>query len=109
MGAQYRLGGNWHLSAQLSYLLVKTSGTITTTNTMFTTDSPVLRAYQSYYVNDVISNTLLDTTQTNLLTATNSLLRQTAALRGGSLGTFVRRLDAELNPVVVSVSVGYSF
>lgn len=106
-GAQMKLSEKWHLSAQVAYLYLKTKGTITTTNTTFTTDSPVLRAYTTPEVKDAIVETAL--TLETLQRGVNSLLAQTAAARGGNLGTYVRTIEGDFRPLVFSVSFGYSF
>jgi outer membrane protein W len=100
-GMQYQLGRRIHLKLTLGYVDVKTTGTLTTRDTMLSSRSPVLQDYPPP-VNLIASN---PATQGIL----DSLIRDVARSRGGTLGTYERKIDSKLDPYVALLSVGYSF
>ncbi|MCW7540260.1 hypothetical protein OOT46_20715 [Aquabacterium sp. A7-Y] len=100
-GAQYALTERLHVKLTLGYVRVRTTATMTTSNTMLSGSSPVLNDYP-YPVNQIPSDEVSRE-------AMDNLVEQVAAGRGGSLGTFRREIKSELDPYVVLLSVGYSF
>ncbi|WP_238947756.1 OmpW/AlkL family protein [Caldimonas brevitalea] len=100
-GAQYALTERLHIKLTLGYVRVRTTATMTTTNTMLSGSSPVLHDYP-YPVNQI-------PTDPTSRQAMDNLVGQVAAKRGGDLGTYERELKSELNPYVLLMSVGYSF
>ena len=105
MGLQYQLTDKIHLSAALGYIKLKTEAKLTTRNTVFTADSPVLVDY-SGYVGGLNQDFMEDPANKARV---EDMLATIRAARGGSLGSYTRRLKTELDPWVFNVSVGYSF
>lgn len=129
-GLQYKLADHWHLNAQVGYVKLKTSATLTTKNTQLTTDGKTLGAVvqdftklandpsSTYYETaKALCSAVCDVTDgvytfNPALSGTASTARFLAAIQranGGNLGTYARRQDVNLDPYVFSVSVGYEF
>lgn len=100
-GLQHRLSDRLHINLTLGYVNVRTTATMITRDTMLSGSSPVLYDYP-YPVNQIPTDPVSRE-------AMDNLVRQVAAQRGGSLGTFERQIDTRLNPYVVLLSMGYSF
>ena len=100
-GGQYRISDRLHVKLTLGYVRVRTTATLTTTDTMLSGSSPVLDDYP-YPVNQIPTDPVARE-------AMDNLIDQVAADRGGSLGTFKREIRSKLDPYVVLLSVGYSF
>lgn len=100
-GAQYRINERLHVKLTVGYVRVRTTATMTTSNTMLSGNSPVLHDYP-YPVNQIPTDPVARE-------AMDNLIDQVAADRGGSLGTFKREIRSKLDPYVVLLSVGYSF
>lgn len=104
LGLQYRLTDNIHISGTVGYVKLKTEAKLTTRNTIFTADSPVLTDYSGSV--GTTNQGMISTSQRFLV---DDMLSTIAAARGGSLGTYTRLMKTELDPWVFNVSVGYSF
>jgi outer membrane protein W len=100
-GGMLRLSPQWHVNLLLGYVDVKTTATITTRDTRLTAASPVLQD-QPDPVPGLASNVLTAPVVTGVL-------NDIAAVRGGTLGTYERKLDLRLNPYVFYVSTGFHF
>jgi outer membrane protein W len=100
-GMQYQVSRRIHLKLTLGYVDVRTTGTLTTRDTMLNSRSPVLQDYPPP-INQIASNPV---TQGIL----DSVIRDVARSRGGTLGTYERKIDSKLDPYVALLSVGYSF
>ena len=100
-GGQYRISDRLHVKLTLGYVRVRTTATLTTTDTMLSGSSPVLDDYP-YPVNQIPTDPVARE-------AMDNLIDQVATDRGGSLGTFKREIRSKLDPYVVLLSVGYSF
>lgn len=93
-----------HLSAQFSYVKLKTTATMTTrTDAARLANSQVLQDFSGYVgaVNRGIFTTMPQVPLDGLLALQYS--------RGGSLGTYVRKQDTKLDPYIMTLSVGYDF
>jgi outer membrane protein len=100
-GAQYRINERLHVKLTVGYVRVRTTATMTTTDTMLSGTSPVLSDYP-YPVSQIPTDPVARE-------AMDNLIDQVATERGGSLGTFKREIRSKLDPYVVLLSVGYSF
>ena len=100
-GGQYRINDRLHVKLTVGYVRVRTTATMTTTDTMLSGSSPVLNDYP-YPVNQIPTDPVARE-------AMDNLIDQVATDRGGSLGTFKREIRSKLDPYVVLLSVGYSF
>lgn len=100
-GGQYRISDRLHVKLTVGYVRVRTTATMTTTDTMLSGSSPVLNDYP-YPVNQIPTDPVARE-------AMDNLIDQVATDRGGSLGTFKREIRSKLDPYVVLLSVGYSF
>jgi outer membrane protein len=100
-GGMLALSPRWHLNLLLGYVNVKTTATLTTRDTRLTAASPVLQD-QPDPVPGLASNVITGPIVT-------TVLNDIATARGGTLGTFERKLDLRLNPYVVYVSTGFHF
>lgn len=135
-GLQYDLGNRWSLNATVGYIKLKTQATVTTQvdpNRMAITPATYQAAadlatasgqapgdsstFQSIGLGDTkVSTAAGQTTYGAGSTVAQAMLVQLAkaraAIYGGnssSLGTYVRKVDAALDPYVFTLSVGYSF
>jgi outer membrane protein W len=100
-GGMWKIDARWHMNVMLGYVDVSTTATLTTRNTRLTAASPVLQD-QPAPVPALASNPLTGPVVTGVL-------NDIANNRGGSLGTFERKLDLRLNPYVFAVTIGYAF
>ena len=100
-GAMWQVDKRLHVNFLLGYVKVKTTATLTTRNTRLTASSPVLQDSPAP-VPGLASNALTGPVVTGIL-------NDIAQRRGGSLGTFERQMDLQLDPTVFAVSVGYRF
>lgn len=100
-GGMLQLSPRWHLNLLVGYVDVKTTATLTTRDTRLTAASPVLQD-QADPVPGLASNPLTAPVVTGVL-------NDIAASRGGTLGTFERKVNLRLNPYVFYVSTGFHF
>lgn len=108
-GLQYRLTDKLHLSAQLGYVKLKTTATMTTRTTAAgLVNSPVLLDFSGYV--GATNRGLLDPASPDY--NPQAVLDGLTAIqnrRGGSLGTYVRKQDTKLDPYIMTLSIGYDF
>jgi outer membrane protein W len=97
----WRFDKRLHVNLTLGYVDVRTTATLTTTNTQLSNTSPVLQD-QPAPVPQLASNALTGP-------IVNGILQNIAQQRGGNLGTYERQIDLKLNPYVFALTVGYSF
>ncbi|GIX25624.1 MAG: hypothetical protein KatS3mg122_2855 [Caldimonas sp.] len=100
-GLQYQFSQRLHLKLTLGYVTVRTTATLTTRDTMLSSSSPVLQDYPApipQIANSPLTQGILD-----------SVFNSVAQSRGGTLGTYERKIDSKLDPYVVLLSVGYAF
>lgn len=100
-GGMLQVSPRWHINLLVGYVNVKTTAAITTRDTRLTASSPVLQD-QPAPVPELASNPLTGPVVTGVL-------NEIAISRGGTLGTFERKLDLRLNPYVFYVSTGFHF
>jgi outer membrane protein len=100
-GGVWKIDSRWHLNVTLGYVDVSTTATLITRNTKLTASSPVLQD-QPAPVPELARNPLTGPIVTGVL-------NDIANNRGGSLGTFERKLELRLNPYVFAVTLGYAF
>jgi outer membrane protein W len=100
-GAMWQVDKRLHVNFLVGYVKVKTTATLTTRNTQLTAASPVLQDSPAP-VPGLANNPLTGPVVTGIL-------NDIAQRRGGSLGTFERQLDLQLDPTVFAISVGYRF
>lgn len=136
-GLQYDLGDRWSLNATVGYMKLKTQAFVTTNvnpSRMAITPATYQAAADigmasgaatpgdsSTYQGVGLGDTAVSTPDGQAMYGANSTVAQAmlirlakarAAVNGGdpnSLGTYVRKVDAVLDPYVFTVSVGYSF
>lgn len=105
-GFQYRMADKWHLAAQFGYVKLKTTATLTTrTDATLLSNSPVLQDF-SGYVGEVNRDVLTTGTGSQILIDGLNALQN---YRGGTLGTYVRKMDTKLDPYILTLSLGYDF
>lgn len=105
-GLQYRMADKWHLAAQFGYVKLKTTATLTTqTDATLLANSPVLQDF-SGYVGATNRGALGTGTGPQIVIDGLSALQN---YRGGSLGTYVRKMDTKLDPYILTLSLGYDF
>ena len=106
-GLQYRIDERWHVNATLGYLKLKTTGTLTTETTRFTSSSPALADVGGY------TGAAITQGNTSKQVAVNKMLVDLANWKNGgtsgNYGRFVRTLDTQLDPYILWISAGYAF
>lgn len=130
LGLTYAMNERWSLNAQVGYVKLKTTAKLTTrVDPDILARSPaVLQSAATIGTNTATAVLLGESTFsgglsillpqvaslgcTSTTTLTNCLLRDLARIKTGNprdLGTYVRKLETNLDPWVFNVSVGYSF
>lgn len=128
-GLQFKLADRWHLNAQVGYVKLKTSASLTTHDTKLsngTALSDVVKdiaafandpSFAYYSTAGGICTILCSGGEGTYAYNPNSanipkLAAFLAAIQnaqGGSLGTYTRKQDVSLDPYVFSLSLGYEF